>query len=336
MKYLAVITAVLLACGSAAKAEQGSEANSTMSPEGLRTGVIMSEADCAKDPIAVWVSAPHADGTVEGACIRYYAAGLAASNPVAIVFLHGNRLERIFDKEGRLIRIAASPTSYGKPSAAGLAASAALQAKALGHPFIILARPGYYGSSGIANDQYRRREALLVNAALDAIKQRHGIARFGVSSQSGGGPSLGGLLAMRSDIDCAAFSSSLTAFEEREQALKGATRGPPLHQVTPDAYDPIREVATIKPRPELRVFVVGDANDKLIPLAAQQAYFEALKRQGIHVAMTASTAVGEVHHSLGATGQHAVGWCIDGLSDAEIVARMAKGEATYKLDGGFY
>jgi hypothetical protein len=106
-------------------AQQGSDAYSTMSPEGLRTGVIVGEADCARDPIGVWVTAPHADGTVEGACIRYYAAGLAASNPVAIVFLHGNRLDRSFDKEGRLIRIAASATAYGKPSAAGLAASAA-------------------------------------------------------------------------------------------------------------------------------------------------------------------------------------------------------------------
>jgi hypothetical protein len=212
MQYTALTAAVaMLTCGNMAAAQQVSDAYSTMSPEGLRTGVIVREADCARDPIAVWVTAPHADGTVEGACIRYYAARLAASNPVAIVFLHGNRLDRSFDKEGRLIRVAASASAYGNPSAAGLAASAAKQAKVLGHPFIILARPGYYGSSGIANEQYRKREVLLVNAALDAIKQRHGIARFGVSSQSGGGPSLAGILSLRSDVDCAAFSSSLTA-----------------------------------------------------------------------------------------------------------------------------
>ena len=81
--------------------------------------------------------------------------------------------------------------------------------------------------------------------------------------------------------------------------------------------------------------MVGDVNDKLIPLAAQQAYFEALKCQGGRTAMTTSTAVGDSHHSLGATGQHAVGWCIDGADD-EILARMGKGEATYKLEEGFY
>jgi len=254
---------------------------------------------------------------------------------VAIVFLHGNRLARSFDKDGRLIRIDAGE-SYGNPSAAAMQAAAGIQAKALGHPFIILARPGYYGSSGVANEQYRRREILLVNAALDAIKRRHGIARFGVAAQSGGGPSLGGILALRDDVACAAFSSSLTAFDERERALTEPSRNPPLRQVTPDPYDPIRETAAIRPSADRRVFIVGDPNDKLIPLAAQQAYADALERQGVHVAMTTSTAVGANHHSLGATGQHAVGWCVEGLPDAEILARMGKGEAAYKLDGGFY
>src|SRR5258706_12659512 len=262
---LTIMAALVAGCATA----PATPSYSTMSVAGLRTGVVVDAAECAREPSAVWVAAPHSDGIVEGACIRYYAAGLGATTPVAIVFLHGNRLARSFDKDGRLIRIDAGE-SYGNPSAAAMQAAAALQAKALGHPFIILARPGYYGSSGVANEQYRRREILLVNAALDAIKRRHGIARFGVAAQSGGGPSLGGILALRDDVACAAFSSSLTAFEEREQALKGATRGPPLHKVTPDAYDPIREVSSINPRPELRVFVVGDANDKLIPLAAQQ------------------------------------------------------------------
>jgi hypothetical protein len=52
--------------------------------------------------------------------------------------------------------------------------------------------------------------------------------------------------------------------------------------------------------------------------------------------MTTSTAVGNNHHSLGATGQRAVGWCLDAVPDAEILTRMGKGETAYKLDGGFY
>jgi hypothetical protein len=220
-KVVLVVTAALVAGCATMSAPPP---YSTMSAAGLRTGVVVSEAECARDASAVWVVAPHADGVVEGACIRYYAAGLAATSKAAIVFLHGNRLARSFDKEGRLIRVDAG-ASYGTPSTAAMQAAAGIQAKALGHPFIILARPGYYGSSGVANEQYRRREILLVNAALDAIKQRHGIARFGVSSQSGGGPALGGILALRDDVPCAAFSSSLTAFDERARcASPRATR----------------------------------------------------------------------------------------------------------------
>ena len=61
------------------------------------------------------MTAPHADGVVEGACIRYYAANLAPANPVAIVFLHGNRLARLFDKEGRLIRVESPGGSPAQP-----------------------------------------------------------------------------------------------------------------------------------------------------------------------------------------------------------------------------
>ena len=54
MRSLAVAAALAaLACGGTiSDAQQGPDAYSTMSPEGLRTGVIVSEADCALDPIA--------------------------------------------------------------------------------------------------------------------------------------------------------------------------------------------------------------------------------------------------------------------------------------------
>ena len=82
MRCMALTASIALLAfgGTTSNAQQGPEAYSTMSPDGLRTGVIVSEADCARDAMAVWVTAPHADGTVEGGCIRYYAAGLAASN----------------------------------------------------------------------------------------------------------------------------------------------------------------------------------------------------------------------------------------------------------------
>ena len=307
----------------------------TMSHEGLRTGVLLRQADCPDRPGHVWVSAAYPDGQTEGVCIRYYAAGLADRNRVAEVFIHGNRLAYSYDEQGRLLRVGVSD-SYGNPSETSLQAAAEMQSKAVGHPFIIIARPGNYGSSGIASEQYRRREVTLMNTALDVIKRRHGIEAFGIAAQSGGGPSLAGMLAVRDDIRCATFSSSLTAFREREQALRTPSRNPALSQILPDAYDAIREVGTIRPSMERRVFVVGDTEDKLIPYEAQKAYADALAQQGVQVTATTSTALGSNHHSLGATGQRAVGWCLDGLQTDEIVRRMGQGEAAYAQQGGFY
>src|SRR5206468_1506980 len=69
---LAITAAVVAGCATT----PATPPYSTMSVAGLRTGVIVGEAECAREPSAVWVAAPHADGAVEGACIRYYAAGL--------------------------------------------------------------------------------------------------------------------------------------------------------------------------------------------------------------------------------------------------------------------
>ncbi len=331
MKKVVILLAAL-AGGPTMALAQG---YTTMSHEGLRTGVILREAECTDRPGSAWVSAPYPGGQEEGVCIRYYAAGLAATNPRAVVFIHGNRLANSYDDKGRLIRVGVSD-SYGNPSEGALQRAAELQAQAMGHPFIIIARPGNYGSSGVASEQFRRRETILMNAALDVIKRRHRIETFAVAAQSGGGPSLAGMLTKRDDIRCAVFSSALTAFREREQALGQAARGPGLTQTTADPYDPIREVGSIRSSPQLRVFVLGDQGDKLIPFEAQKAYADALTRQGVHVATTASTAVGSNRHSLGSTGQRAAGWCLDGMADEQILARIGQGEATYLIPGGFY
>lgn len=329
---LLVLAAALAARATPAMAE--GSAYSTLGAAGLRTGVIVDRAQCPDAEGHAWVTAPHADGTDEGAYIRYYAAGLGATNPTAVVFIHGNRLTRVYDDEGRLIRIGANP-GYGRATEDSLRRAAAQQAAALRLPFVMLARPGYYGSSGIAAEQYRRREVLLLNAALDAIRQRHAIGRLAVSAQSGGGPSLDGMLALRDDLACAVFSSALTAFDEQARALGPARRGPPLRQATPDAYDPIREVASIRPGRDRRVFVIGDPGDRQIPIAAQQAYADALQRYGIRVTAMTGTAVGATHHSLDGTGIRAAGWCLDGLPDEEIRSLVGRGEAEYRVEGVF-
>lgn len=333
MKRLIAALVMLAAAPTGADAQ----GYSTMSHEGLRAGTLVRQSDCPDRDGHAWAAAPYPGGPEEGVCIRYFAAGFEAANRSPVVFLHGNRLSYIYDAEGRLIRVGVSD-SYGTPDEASLQRAAQMQAAALGRPFIILARPGHYGSSGIATEQYRWREGRLVSAALDVIKRHHSIESFGVAAQSGGGPSLAGLLEQRTDISCAAFSSALTAISvlERERTPSRVGRTPTITERTPELYDPIREVSRLPVSDTRRIFVVSDPGDRSISVTAQQAYTEALRQNGHRVAATTSTAVGPQHHSLGATGQRAVGWCLEGMADDQILARMSQGEADYVISGGFY
>ena len=151
-----------------------------MSSEGLRTGVIVGEAGCARIRSGLG-HGPHADGRSRGPAFGITPPGWLRAIQWPS-FPGRNRLDRSFHKEGRLIRVAASASAYGNPAAAGLAASAAQQERP-GPPFHHPGTPRLLWLIGGRERTIPPTGSPSSNAALDAIKQRHGIARFGVSSQ---------------------------------------------------------------------------------------------------------------------------------------------------------
>ena len=68
---------------------------------------------------------------------------------------------------------------------------------------IYLARIGVEGTSGNHTARKTVLELHLMNAALDAIKQRYGFEGFHLVGQSGGSKLVGGLIGLRHDIACA-------------------------------------------------------------------------------------------------------------------------------------
>jgi hypothetical protein len=68
---------------------------------------------------------------------------------------------------------------------------------------IFLARMGIDGSSGSHRERRTMLELRVMNAALDALKRRHGYEGFHLVGQSGGSTLIGGILALRDDIGCA-------------------------------------------------------------------------------------------------------------------------------------
>lgn len=61
-------------------------------------------------------------------------------------------------------------------------------------PYIFVARPGIYGSSGVHNGARKRLESLLMSEALNKIKQRHQILNYVLVGHSGGGHIVSALL----------------------------------------------------------------------------------------------------------------------------------------------
>jgi hypothetical protein len=134
------------------------------SPSDVLNGTKADQDACTGS--AVWVVV-----NGEGDCIVYYAGGLEAHNPTAIIFFQGDLITRQWDDRGKTTDQSVDP-SYAQDSPAHEAQLAARWAARLGVPYILLARPGTYGSSGDHKERRRLREVLLVDAAISAIKQR--------------------------------------------------------------------------------------------------------------------------------------------------------------------
>jgi hypothetical protein len=121
---------------------------------------------------------------------------------------------------------------------------------------IRLARVGLDGSSGTHHSlRHTLLELLVTNAALDAIKQRHGFEGFHVYGHSGGGNLTAGLLLLRNDIGC-------------DVPASGQLTRPNPHGIKIDKRDPARQVfdvteeaAIIARNRSARLLVVTDPAD---------------------------------------------------------------------------
>ncbi|MBC7954803.1 MAG: hypothetical protein H7Y33_02885, partial [Cytophagales bacterium] len=147
----------------------------------LINGKRTSREQCETTRDAVWVA--HAEGTE---CIRYYPSSNVVGARHAAFFFHGDQLD------GRFVL----PGAYKDNHAKALRTQAEGLARVNAVPYIFVARPGAYGSSGRHTERRRLKEYLSLNAAVDAIKARYGLERVHLGGQSGGAASVGALLTL--------------------------------------------------------------------------------------------------------------------------------------------
>jgi hypothetical protein len=312
-----MISIMVLAAGVGAAT--GSSA-AVIKVDDMIRGITTTRAQCALDPQAVWVGA---DG--QDFCVRYYVSTVGGQGPRPVVFLDGDRLEEINMKTWQWI----APAKDHVPGpemkdvdtddlvkiADGFSKSARTTA-------IYLARIGVDGTSGSHLARRTELELHVLNAALDAIKQRHGFEGFHLAGQSGGSRLLGGLVAIRHDIACAVSGSGALAWNFRT----GFSDPGRVY------FDVLQSAPAIARNSTLRLILVTDPKDKVVPLNQKTEFVERMRQSGRPVSQLFVEATDENHHSVDTYTRLVMAGCILDKSDGDIataVNTLVKRNAQY-------
>lgn len=271
----------------------------TFTIEGLQNGHVMERSDCRWRNTAVWVIVAG-----KGECVRYFHAGITDNTELVHVWFHGDRTRQ-------------KKSKYERMTTKRLRKKVRQIYRRYHVPYIQLSRPGVYGSSGYHGDRRRPRESNVINAALNKIKSRHGIKRFLLSGQSGGGHVIASLLTMRGDIACAVITSGAVAVRQRI-VLRGWSTDRTGHN---DYFDPIDHIDKIHWDVARRIFIIGDPGDTNVPFATQVSYFRLLKRYGHKAWLIRGKGRGRKKHALAWLGLKVMKWCVDRHPANSIVKR---------------
>ena len=223
------------------------------------------------------------------ACIRYFASGDIDGARVAIVQFSG-------DRDGVMNQ---APTRIPGNTEALRTVDAQRNRDRAGVPWIFVARPGTYGSSG---DHRRRREPVefhALDAALDALMQRHRIQRIVILGHSGGATAGAALLTMgRTRIACAVLTSGAYGLLERARRLGQSRNGQSDTTGSTQFYDPLDHVAGIARDPARRIVLIGSREDRNTPFALQERFGDAVAKAGHRVEVQAHAAEPPLYHDL--------------------------------------
>lgn len=286
----------------------------------------LSKAECDAKPNTVWVSASWEEKGVftdskksaEG-CIRYFPSDDVGINPRLMVYLEGDMTEREGYKSATYKQQVAQANSIAKGN---------------GFAVAVIGRPGVMGSTGANHWSDRRTpiEAHLVNAAVTAIKEKHGYSRIDVAGQSGGGGLIGAMLSLgRNDLNCVAISSGGTAVRMRSVDFLGAqaTRDT-TGRLLSEAYDPYDHVDKVVQDQKRHIYIIADRQDKRVSFRSQEAFKDKLAQAGHHVYLVETVSPDTVnHHGLGVQARRVAGWCAAGFSDEIIAGKVRNNEPSH-------
>lgn len=278
-------------------------------------GSFSSRDSCETQTDRFWIDI---DG--EGDCIRYYHHGLAdGPNPVVLVYFGGDVMLRT----NAGVRFISG--SYLSQTPATLAADMKAWSEQAGLPAILIARPGIYGSSGDHNERRHRREMDLMDRAVDAIKDRHGVTSFVLTGHSAGGQIVASLINWRDDVTAAVISSGMVSvkqvanFWERRRTIPGRL----LYDA--DAfYDPVAEIGMIATDPAPQIYVLSDPEDRAVPFFSQLYYVRRLRNSGFEPQHIYVEAADVQRHLLADYAKLAAALIANGKAPADVRRSIAE------------
>jgi pimeloyl-ACP methyl ester carboxylesterase len=192
-------------------------------------------------------------------------------------------------------------------------------------PYVLVARPGTFGSTGDHDARRKEREYLVMRAAVDAIRSKLGLDHVVLAGQSGGATVTGGLLALGvRHVSCAVAASGgfdLTAMLDWHAQRQGAASRHREHPASlAGVFNVMDRVSDVPRDARRRVFIVGDSADQVTPFAQQRAFAERLRAEGHHAEVLYGRGNGPERHGLAAVALKLAGLCARGASDADIRA----------------
>jgi hypothetical protein len=296
-----ILGAIALAGALTATSGAGAE---IFKKEDLLRGITITHAQCDATPLTFWLNVHGRDF-----CVRYYLSTAGGEGPRPVVFLQGDQLGKfnprtwtwIDTTEARdvdtddIMRLADGLSRLSKTTV------------------IYLARIGVDGTSGNHMSRKSQVELDLVNAALDAIKQRHGYEGFHLASQSGGSAIAAALLGLRRDIACAALGSGRFVSPEIPKS-KDPARNP---------FDVTEEFPKLAQDRSGRLFLVSDKTDKRVPVAQQTVLVDKLRRAGRQVPQFFAVATDDLHHDVVAYTELVIAGCVLGRPDEDIARAVS-------------
>jgi pimeloyl-ACP methyl ester carboxylesterase len=207
--------------------------------------------------------------------------------------------------------------------------SLAMLATAYRVPYVLVARPGTFGSTGDHADRRNVREFLVMREAVDAIRQRYDLHSVVLAGQSGGATVAAALLTLGlTHVGCATPASGgydLPAMLDWHASLQGVIG---IHREHPaslaNSFNAMDRIGGVQRDAKRRIFIVGDKADRVSPFDQQKRFAERLKAEGHHAEVIEAKGAGPARHGLTFTSLKLAGLCASGATDDEIRRAVAR------------